>query len=346
MSTQMPPPLSHPPRPPSCTPPGPSGASTDTDSDGDDEDEEASIVSDNRPLLRWDRHDCTLGSHRHLVGRVKEGFQVHKGEADKMRDAWLVRASKRLRELLHGICEKGYSSQWVPDDIFKRPKDYWASDEYQALKRTNKANRASSTGRSLYTGGSVTYPTTTEKMSQELGRTPSQSEVFTRTHIKKNDRGQRVDKRAEESNVSLMIVGGRKRGEVYGRGKVLSRLKSPAYDSDDVSTTSGPVDMREQVTLLNRELTQQAEQHRQEIEALHEEHASALTYLQSSFDSQLTEFDKWKSTVSQMYNFMQNMQAGTTSSTVVTIFDASTAASATASAWIFECDRVAYTGCR
>ncbi|MED6206388.1 hypothetical protein PIB30_026333 [Stylosanthes scabra] len=59
-STQMPPPRSHPPRPPSHTPLGPSGTLTETEGDEDDEDEEASIAGDDRPLLRWDGHDCWL----------------------------------------------------------------------------------------------------------------------------------------------------------------------------------------------------------------------------------------------------------------------------------------------
>ncbi|MED6202376.1 hypothetical protein PIB30_104695 [Stylosanthes scabra] len=181
-----------------------------------------------------------------------------------MRDAWLARAAKRLRELFHGIREKGYPSDWISDDIFNQLKEYWASDEYLALKRMNKANRASSAGGSLHTGGSITYPTTAEKMLEELERTPTQSKVFTRTHTKKKDRGQWVDQRDEEANVSLVVAGGRKRGRVYGRGKVPSRLKPTIYDSDDLSTASGPVDMRDQVTLLNRELTQQAEEHKQE----------------------------------------------------------------------------------
>ncbi|MED6196194.1 hypothetical protein PIB30_045086 [Stylosanthes scabra] len=62
------------------------------------------------------------------------------------------------------------------------------------MKRTNKANRAS------VTGGSISYPATAEKMTQELGRTPTQSEVFTRTHTKKKDRGQWVDKHAVDEN--------------------------------------------------------------------------------------------------------------------------------------------------
>ncbi|MED6139373.1 hypothetical protein PIB30_083231 [Stylosanthes scabra] len=119
-----------------------------------------------------------------------KAFRFQKGESEKMRDAWLARAAKRLRELFHGIREKGYPSDWIPDDIFKQLKEYWASDEYMALKRTNKANRASSAGGSLHTGGSITYLATAEKMS----------EVFTRTHTKKKDRGQWVDRRAEEAN--------------------------------------------------------------------------------------------------------------------------------------------------
>ncbi|MED6127344.1 hypothetical protein PIB30_087260, partial [Stylosanthes scabra] len=81
-----------------------------------------------------------------------------------MRGAWLARAAKRLRELFHSIREKGYPSDWIPDDIFKQLKEYWASNEYLALKRTNKSNRASSAGGSLHTGGSITYSATAEKM--------------------------------------------------------------------------------------------------------------------------------------------------------------------------------------
>ncbi|MED6151344.1 hypothetical protein PIB30_081595 [Stylosanthes scabra] len=110
------------------------------------------------------------------------------------------------------------------------------------------------------------------------------------------------------------VAGGHKRGQVYGRGKVPSHLMPLVYDSDDLSTASGPVDMREQVTLLNRELTQQAEEHRPEVQALSDQHAAQIKRLQSSFDTKTAEFNRWKSTVSQMYSFMQNMQAGSATS--------------------------------
>ncbi|MED6143359.1 hypothetical protein PIB30_005631 [Stylosanthes scabra] len=119
----------------------------------------------------------------------------------------------------------------------------------------NKANRASNTGGSLHIGGLTTYSAMPLKMAEELKRTPTQSEVFTRTHTKKKDWGQGVDKRLEDANVWARIASDHKRGCIYGHDKVPSRLKLSVYDSEDVSTTSGPVDMREQVTLLNQELT-------------------------------------------------------------------------------------------
>ncbi|MED6115405.1 hypothetical protein PIB30_090199 [Stylosanthes scabra] len=150
-------------------------------------------------------------------------------------------------------------------------------------------------------------------MLEELGRTSSQSEVFTRTHTKKKDQGQWDDKCAEDTNQlyeeeikQLEIAGDHKRGRVYGHGKVPSRLKPPVYDSDDFSVASGPVDMREQVTLLNREFTQQAKEHKQEVQALRQHYATQIRCLQSPFDTQPAEFNQWKSIVSDAFaSFME-----------------------------------------
>ncbi|MED6119573.1 hypothetical protein PIB30_013007 [Stylosanthes scabra] len=119
------------------------------------------------------------------------------------------------------------------------------------MRRANKANRASSTGGSLHTEGPITYQATAKKMAIELEREPTQSEVFLRTHAKKKDQGQFVDDRSEqfiahktkmkrlederaariaegvlagpsinEDKVWDRLVGDRKRGRIYGKGKV------------------------------------------------------------------------------------------------------------------------------
>ncbi|MED6224864.1 hypothetical protein PIB30_088283 [Stylosanthes scabra] len=83
-------------------------------------------------LLRWDGHDCSLPMkkgteqittvfescykwyvpHFHLAPEEaintwwdewNKAFRFRKGEAEKMCDAWLARAAKRLCELFHGV---------------------------------------------------------------------------------------------------------------------------------------------------------------------------------------------------------------------------------------------------
>ncbi|MED6225960.1 hypothetical protein PIB30_098634, partial [Stylosanthes scabra] len=129
---------------------------------------------------------------------LQKRFRFARGDEANIRQAWEIMAAKRHWGMMHNIREKGAPHHWIPDDIFRRYVDYWASADYQAMWRANKSNRASSTGGSLYTGGSITYPATAKKMAAELGRVPSESEVFMWTHTRKKDRGQFVDERSEQ----------------------------------------------------------------------------------------------------------------------------------------------------
>ncbi|MED6132854.1 hypothetical protein PIB30_022767 [Stylosanthes scabra] len=93
------------------------------------------------------------------------------------------------------------------------------------------------------------------------------------------------------------MAGGRKKGQIYGKGKVPKRPAPRLVDPEDASTCNGP-DAREHITLLNREIHQQA--------------GDGILEAATTIDTQSAEFDHWKSHVSQMYAFMQTMQ-GTTS---------------------------------
>ncbi|MED6183990.1 hypothetical protein PIB30_043021 [Stylosanthes scabra] len=208
-------------------------------------------------------------------------FRFARGDEANIRKAWEIMAAKRHRGMMHNIREKGAPHHWISDGIFRRYLDFWASADYQAMRRANKSNRASSTSGSLHTrGGSITYPAIAKKMS----------EVILRTHTRKNDRGQFVDERSkqqieqhkaeikrlederaarivasdpagpprDEDEVWVRIAGGRKRGRVYEKGKVPKRPAPRLVDLEDASTCSGP-DAREHITLMNREIQQQAE---------------------------------------------------------------------------------------
>ncbi|MED6159553.1 hypothetical protein PIB30_043265 [Stylosanthes scabra] len=174
-----------------------------------------------------------------------------------------------------------------------------------------------------------------------------QSEVFLRTHTKKKDRGQYVDERSEhmivntelhkaemkrledeqaariaagepsgppidEDEVWDRVSGSQKQGQVYGKGKVPKRPAPRLVDPEDVSTCSGP-DAREHITLMNREIRQQADAYKREMKAWKKRYKTDVTRLQTTIDTQLAEFDRWKSTVSQTYTFMQQMGGSSSS---------------------------------
>jgi len=149
-----------------------------------------------------------------------------------------------------------------------------------------------------------------------------------------------------QDEIWVQTVGGRKRGRVYGMGRVNTTTTPRFADDptpDEMSTASGP-DMREQITLLNRELTRQMQQQdeqqtryadlearyhaeREEWKLTHERQQleitrqqgeitrqrGEITQLQHSFATQNAEVSDLKSTVSQLYTFMQSMQGSSSS---------------------------------
>ncbi|MED6111098.1 hypothetical protein PIB30_049344 [Stylosanthes scabra] len=133
------------------------------------------------------------------------------------------------------------------------------NEDFKKLKQVNKRNRASSMGGSLHTEGSTTYEATRERMS----------EVFARTHTRKEDR-EWVDKLFADVNdaydAELKTLQDKRQAIIDARGPEPPPSTRPLYHDDD-DIASGPPDLREQVTLLNREITQHAEAHTQRIAA-------------------------------------------------------------------------------
>ncbi|MED6196686.1 hypothetical protein PIB30_049686 [Stylosanthes scabra] len=198
----------------------------DTDVADEDAEAAASATADTRPLLIWDGHDCW--------------DQVKKGTTE-----------------ITNVFKEHY--KWyaplfshAPDEAI----DFWW-EEWRAMRRANKTNRASSTGGSLHTGGSITYPATAKKMAIELGRPPTQSEVFVQTHTKKKKIREAVKaevKRLEderdariaaglppgppinEDEVWDRMAGSRKKDRIYGKGKVPKRPAPRLVDPEDAST--------------------------------------------------------------------------------------------------------------
>ncbi|MED6115595.1 hypothetical protein PIB30_092153 [Stylosanthes scabra] len=179
-------------------------------------------------------------SARHLMRLLSSGgrsggrFRFARGDEANIRKAWEIRAAKRHRGMMHNIREKGAPHHWIPDDIFRRYVDYWASVDFQAKRRANKSNRASIIGGSLHTGGRpLTLPLQRRWFATELGSVPSQSEVFLRTHTRKKDRGQFVNERSEQQIEQYKAEIKRLEDERAAR-IAADELAGPPIDEDEV----------------------------------------------------------------------------------------------------------------
>ncbi|MED6129511.1 hypothetical protein PIB30_108652, partial [Stylosanthes scabra] len=119
----------------------------------------------------------------------------------------------------------------------------------------------------------------------------------------------------DEAEVWARVAGGRKRGRIYGMGVVPSHKYPPLFsDPDDDDTASGPPDLREQVTLLNREISQQAEAHAQSLAAVEAACAEKVRTLESTVQTQSQEVSDLRRAYSDMYSFLTQMRSGASGS--------------------------------
>ncbi|XP_009800868.2 uncharacterized protein LOC107791863 [Nicotiana tabacum] len=137
-------------------------------------------------------------------------------------------------------------------DMWDRLIVIWASEEFKKRSNAAKAARASNTGDSLHTRGSISMENNRRRMEKEKGRLVTYAEVFEDKHLKKKKDGTRewvepriarvyeaYQQRFEEwrhsqpdsedsssTQVSLndvasiwtQVVGGAKKGRTYGLG--------------------------------------------------------------------------------------------------------------------------------
>ncbi|MED6126022.1 hypothetical protein PIB30_074375 [Stylosanthes scabra] len=115
-----------------------------------------------------------------------EGFTWPAAESKQIRKAFDYRAGRRYQQImrvLHG--GELQRLKFANDPGFKK------------RQASSKANRASSKGGCLHTGGSATIPKTRAKMTRSLDRSATDAEVFRATHMRKRDRSI-VEKRADD----------------------------------------------------------------------------------------------------------------------------------------------------
>ncbi|MED6199584.1 hypothetical protein PIB30_077309 [Stylosanthes scabra] len=97
-----------------------------------------------------------------------------------------------------------------------------------------------------------------------------------------------------------------KRNMASSTGRSLHTRAPPHLEDDD--TASGPPDLREQVTLLNREISEQAEMHAQSLAIVEAVCAEKVRNLESTVQTQSQEVSELRKAYSDMYSFLTQMQ--------------------------------------
>ncbi|MED6221253.1 hypothetical protein PIB30_052659 [Stylosanthes scabra] len=114
----------------------------------------------------------------------------------------------------------------------------------------------------------------------------------------------------DEDEVWTWIVGGCKRGRIYGMDMVPSHKYPPLFgDPDDDDTATSQPDLREHVTILNREISQYAEAHAQRLAAVKAVCAEKVWSLESTVQTQSQEVSKLRKAYSNMYSFLMQMRS-------------------------------------
>ncbi|MED6173145.1 hypothetical protein PIB30_056501 [Stylosanthes scabra] len=204
--------------------------------------------------------------------------------------------------------ESCYFEQGANPIVIRNTFDYRMGRSLQQMLRkhrsaTNKVNRASAKGGSLYCGGSATIPSTQERMANEINRELTIVEVFNQTHTRKGNKEEWVDEQSERLNsahegngsnspvivdpdeVWREVVGEPRKNRIYGIGSYFSRtLRTDPLLRSSRGTSEPPLsqhtmdELRTQIHGLIQELHQKAREElvreREEYRKMREEMAA------------------------------------------------------------------------
>ncbi|MED6199673.1 hypothetical protein PIB30_078142 [Stylosanthes scabra] len=247
------------------------------------------------PVMRWSVFGGAIGGLSFAYSAGMRAGSIPLGGREPPRDCATCFTRSKTRERLTRGYEMTCGTSWSSSRGRRTSRS-----SRRSTSRTGRPRRVDHFIRGLH-------------HTVELGRTPTHSEVFARTHTRKEDQLW-VDKRSADVNEAFLaelkrlqaerqalmeagcpepppidegalwthFAGGCKRGRIYGMGVVPSHQYHPLFsDDEDADTASGPPDLRERVVLLNREISQQAEANARRVAALE---STVQTQSQEVFD--------------------------------------------------------------
>ncbi|XP_052733336.1 uncharacterized protein LOC128196458 [Vigna angularis] len=204
-----------------------------------------------------------------------------------------MKASHRLSEMFRDARNAGQRPNWLGEHIWNSLLAHWNTVEFRNKCAKAQRNRASERGGTLHTGGSITIHEHAIRMAQALGRAVHVDEVFAQTHVRKGT-NQFVDERSRKTHEDfstrlsqvrsehesaptpddasnadddirrtqcwINIVGGKKKGRVYGAGQLAanyttSRGGTLKHQPSSTSTPDEVLQLRQELHQRDQEIT-------------------------------------------------------------------------------------------
>uniref|UniRef100_A0A1U7WMP5 Uncharacterized protein LOC104230180 n=1 Tax=Nicotiana sylvestris TaxID=4096 RepID=A0A1U7WMP5_NICSY len=116
--------------------------------------------------------DCVKGFYRDAWNKCAWIPKYHQ----QISHNFEKKAADRLKNLLYKARQKGEKPGWMLKAMWDRLIMIWASEEFKKRSNAAKAARASNTGGSLHTGGSISMETHRRRMEKEKGRVMTYAE--------------------------------------------------------------------------------------------------------------------------------------------------------------------------
>ncbi|XP_055961493.1 uncharacterized protein LOC126678487 [Mercurialis annua] len=127
---------------------------------------------------------------------------------DVIKGVFMTHAANRYKDVIHRMREKDGKHTSISQDIWDSWQAVWASEDEKKKSDVARANRMSEpagagSGPVRHTGGSRSAIRHMDVLADELGRKPTATELYTRMHSTKADKGVMVDKRAQDMSDAI-----------------------------------------------------------------------------------------------------------------------------------------------
>ncbi|MQL75508.1 hypothetical protein Taro_007875, partial [Colocasia esculenta] len=143
-----------------------------------------------------------LSTYRFAIAKQEEDARIAwEKVAGRRFSDYLTKKKELAKRAVGGVADplqwKSHGPPAIRKDYWDDMCDQWATQEYQARSAIATQNRAKMPEASLHTSGSITFGCHKKRMEAETGGPVAYTELFRRTH-KRKESGEFVSQRAKE----------------------------------------------------------------------------------------------------------------------------------------------------